>query len=127
MVKAPTNTTMPTSDPTTSTTMYFGETRSQPVSAGAAGSTAVVASPPLASSRISGMHVPFLLGLGLVGGKGAERLGDEASGEKEAGPDGRGERDPDRLGGRHHASRQEEHRDAEAEPEHERTAQAARL
>ena len=32
MAKAPTNTTMPIRDPTTSTTTYFGETRSQPVS-----------------------------------------------------------------------------------------------
>src|SRR6185503_19179781 len=102
---------MPMSDPTTSTTMYFGETRSQPVSPGAAGST--VGGSPVWASRISGMHVPFLLGLGLVGREGAERLGDEAAGEQEARPDRGGERDPDRLGRGHHAAGEEEHRDAE--------------
>src|SRR5829696_3321377 len=102
MRRAPTNTIMPMTEPTISTTRYLGETRSHPVSAGgtagravAAGTTASGAtdaaasvapwtSPDIAgcslpSSRISGMCVLFLLGFGVVGRERAERLGDETA------------------------------------------------
>src|SRR5687768_7656458 len=112
---------MPMIEPTISTTRYLGDTRSQPVSAGAtAGTTgaaevaasvmgapdaAASVTPPsprsgagscsMPSSRVSGMCVLFLLGFGVVGGKRAERLGDEAPRHQEPGADGGGEREPD--------------------------------
>src|SRR5215207_4727834 len=135
--RPPTTTSAPMSEPITSTTTYFGETRSQPLSTGASPAegtegtdSSLPCSTPCSTScwcaSGSGMRVPLLLGL--VGRRQrAEVLRHEPACHEERRRDGASDRHPDGRRGGQHGAGQQEQRDADADAEHEGAAHAARL